>query len=171
MFRDSYVLCIYVTNIMNVLRIGMNMSISRIRIWLWYMLRDNTPLRNLRDMILNVTSWWLAPSNAGALGVRNTPSLPLIPGPICRKIVIPERVLFMGLIELFDFIQIANKNIMLNRIAWSRVVWSFNWLQINDCCLIKLLGIHSNNWKHLTLLTCQTELIEIELFDHLTGCK
>ena len=33
-FRDSYVLCIYVTNIMNVLRTGMNMSISRIHIWL-----------------------------------------------------------------------------------------------------------------------------------------
>ncbi len=32
----SYVLCIYVTNIMNVLRTGMNMSISRIHIWLWY---------------------------------------------------------------------------------------------------------------------------------------
>ena len=30
-FRDSYVLCIYV---MNVLRTGMNMSISYIRIWL-----------------------------------------------------------------------------------------------------------------------------------------
>ena len=36
-FRDSYVLCIYIyTNIMNVLRTGMNMSISRLRIWLWY---------------------------------------------------------------------------------------------------------------------------------------
>ena len=35
-FRDSYVLCIYVTNIMNVLRTGMNMSISRIHIWLLY---------------------------------------------------------------------------------------------------------------------------------------
>ena len=31
-FRDSYVLCIYVTNIMNVLCTGMNMSISRISV-------------------------------------------------------------------------------------------------------------------------------------------
>ena len=38
-FRDSYVLCIYVTNIMNVLRTGMNMPISRIYIWLWYIAR------------------------------------------------------------------------------------------------------------------------------------
>ncbi len=33
MFRDSYVVCIYIyTNIMNVLRTGMDMSISHIRI-------------------------------------------------------------------------------------------------------------------------------------------
>ena len=33
-----YVYVIY-TNIMNVLRTGMNMSISHIRIWLWYIIR------------------------------------------------------------------------------------------------------------------------------------
>ena len=37
-FQGSYVLCICVTNIMIVLRTGMNMSISRIPIWLWYTL-------------------------------------------------------------------------------------------------------------------------------------
>ena len=35
-FRDSYVLCIYVINIMNVLCTGMDMSILRSRVWLWY---------------------------------------------------------------------------------------------------------------------------------------
>ena len=28
--------------------------------------------------------------------------------------------------------------------------------------------IHSNTWNHLTLLTCKTELFEIELFLYLT---
>ena len=31
--------------------------------------------------------------------------------------------------------------------------------------------ILSNAWNHLTLLTCKIELLEIELFGHLTVCK
>ena len=51
-FWDSYVLCIYVMNIMNVLRTGMNMSISRIHIWLWY-------TKMLRFSILVTAPWKL----------------------------------------------------------------------------------------------------------------
>ena len=49
-FRDSYVLCIYVMNIMNVLHTGMNMSISRIRIWLWYICGGNNLESNTRKL-------------------------------------------------------------------------------------------------------------------------
>ena len=34
------------------------------------------------------------------LGMQNTPSLPLLPGPLWPKVVAPERVLSMGQREL-----------------------------------------------------------------------
>ena len=35
-------------------------------------------------------------------GMRSTPSLPLLPGPLWREGVAPERVLSMGQIELYE---------------------------------------------------------------------
>ena len=35
-------------------------------------------------------------------GVRSTPSLLLLPGPLCPGVVAPDRVLSMAQIELFD---------------------------------------------------------------------
>ena len=35
-------------------------------------------------------------------GMWNTPSLPLLPGPLLSRVVAPDRVLSMGQIELFD---------------------------------------------------------------------
>ena len=61
-------------------------------------------------------------------GMWSTPSLPLIPGPSRSGVVVPDRILSMGQIE----------------------VWHLNWEQTNDLGLI--------------------ELLEIELFDHLTVC-
>ena len=34
--------------------------------------------------------------------IRNTPSLPSLPGPVLPEMVAPDRVLFWGQIELFD---------------------------------------------------------------------
>ena len=79
----------------------------------------------------------------------NTFSLLLLPGPLWPRVVSPDRVLSMGEIELFDYL---------------------NWVQTNDWCLIELLVIHSNTWNHLTLLT-YAKLLEIELFAHLTVCE
>ena len=35
-------------------------------------------------------------------GMQSTPSLPLLPVPLWLQVVAPDRVLFMGQIELFD---------------------------------------------------------------------
>ena len=35
-------------------------------------------------------------------GMQSTPSLPVLPGPLCSGVVAPGRVLSMGQIELFD---------------------------------------------------------------------
>ena len=36
---------------------------------------------------------------------------------------------------------------------------------------MELLVIHSNTWNHSSLLTCKSELVEIEVFDHLIVYK
>ena len=58
-------------------------------------------------------------------GIRGTPSLPLLPGPLWPGVVAPDRILSMAQIS--------------------------NWVSKNDIC--------------------QIELLEIELFDHLTVCR
>ena len=37
-------------------------------------------------------------------GMRNTPSLPLLPGPLWPRVVAPDRVLSMGYIELTAYL-------------------------------------------------------------------
>ena len=34
-------------------------------------------------------------------GMQSTPSLPSLPGPLRPRVIVPDRVLSMGLIELF----------------------------------------------------------------------
>ena len=48
------------------------------------------------------------------LELWSTPSLPLLPGPLWTGLVAPDRVLFMGQIELFDHSNCVQANDMLN---------------------------------------------------------
>ena len=48
-------------------------------------------------------------------GMRSTPSLPLLPGPLWPWVVTPDRVLSIGQIEL-------NCVLVLNWIAWNKIV-------------------------------------------------
>ena len=48
-------------------------------------------------------------------GIQRTPSLPSLPGPFWPGVVAPDRVLYMGQIEI-------NCILMLNWIAWNRTV-------------------------------------------------
>ena len=52
-------------------------------------------------------------------GMRNTPSLLLLLGPLWPGVIAPDRVLSMGQIEL-------NYVLMLNLITWNRTVLTFN---------------------------------------------
>ena len=58
-FRDSYVLCIYVMNIMNVLRTRINLSIPCIRIWLWYIGTNDFAVNLITRFLLGVKYEWL----------------------------------------------------------------------------------------------------------------
>ena len=60
-------------------------------------------------------------------GIRNTPSLPLLPGPLWPGVVAPDRVLSV-----------------LNR-----TVWHLKWMQTNDLYSIKWLEIEL--FDHLTV--------------------
>ena len=43
-----------------------------------------------------------APVMLDLLGMQSTPLLPLFSGPLCPRVVVPDRVLSIGQIELFD---------------------------------------------------------------------
>ena len=43
----------------------------------------------------------------------STPSLPLLPGPLWSEVVAPDRVLSMGQIELFDYLNYVLTNDLL----------------------------------------------------------
>ena len=57
------------------------------------------------------------------LGMRSTPSLPLLPGLLKPREVAPDRVLSIGQIELFLH---SSYELMLNWIVWNRTVFIFN---------------------------------------------
>ena len=42
---------------------------------------------------------------------------------------------------------------MIDWIVSNKTVWSFECVWTNEWCLIELLVIYSNTWKHLTLVT------------------
>ena len=50
--------------------------------------------------------------------MQNSPSLPLLPGSLWSRVVAPDRALSMGQIEL-------NCTLMINWIAWNRIVLTF----------------------------------------------
>ena len=108
---------------------------------------SNTPT-NVLDMILNK-----APEIQELWKMQSSPSLPSLPGPLWPGVVVPEKVLSMGQIEILTLKLNANKWLMLNWIVINRTVWSFNCVLTNDWFLIELLVIHSNTWNLLTLLT------------------
>ena len=56
-----------------------------------------------------------APVMLELFGMRSTPSLPSLPGPLWPGVVAPNRVIYMGQIEL-------TRVLMLNWIAWNRTV-------------------------------------------------
>ena len=62
----------------------------------------------------------------------STPSLPLLPGPLWPEVVVSDRVLSMGQIEL-------NCILMLNWIVWNRTVLTFN-------CINKIYTYTKLNW-------------------------
>ena len=44
------------------------------------------------------------PVMLGLWGIRSTPSLPLLPGPLCPGVVVPDRAQFIGWIELTAYL-------------------------------------------------------------------
>ena len=62
--------------------------------------------------------------------MRSTPSLPSLQGPLCPRVVAPDRALFIGQIEL-------NCVLMLNWIVWNRTVLR-NWIAWNRNVFDKL---------------------------------
>ena len=93
----------------------------------------------------------------GLWGMRSTPSLPLLPGPLWPWMVTLDRALSMGWIEL-------NCILMQNWILWIRTVW-LNWIAwkkkcfwLSNCVLIfklhtyaKLNCLKWNCFWHLTV--------------------
>ena len=63
----------------------------------------------LNNLIMNLQLW----------GMQSTPSLPSMLGPLLPEVVVPDRVPSMGQIEI-------NFVLMLTRIIWNRIVFTFN---------------------------------------------
>ena len=96
--------------------------------------------------------------------MQSTLSLPSLPVPLWLGVLAPDRVLSMGQIEL-------NSVLMLNWIAWNRIILTFNQhtYAILNCSKQKFLHLNyvfMLNWIVLneTVCVCETELFEIELF-------
>ena len=104
-------------------------------------------------------------------GMRNTPSLPSLSGPLWLGVVSPDRVLSMGQIEL-------NCVLMLNWIAWNRNVLIFklrtyaklNCLKWNCFCMLNWIVWNRSFWlcnctyaklNCLKLCLYQSELYEL----------
>ena len=60
-------------------------------------------------------------------GMQSISSLPLFPCVHCPGVIVPDRVLSMGQIELFDHLTVCK------------------------LCLIELLGMHCNTWTYLAV--------------------
>ena len=59
-------------------------------------------------------------------GIWSTPSFPSLPGPLCPRVVVPDRVISMDKIEVYFVL-------LLNWIVWNRTVYmSKNGFGIND---------------------------------------
>ena len=77
--------------------------------------------------------------------IQSTSSLPLLPGPLWPGMVVPDRVLFMGQIELECVL-------MLNWIGWDETVLTFK-LYLNQTELFEIeLFWHLTECKQKTIL-------------------
>ena len=80
-------------------------------------------------------------------GMQNTPSLPLIPGPLRLRVVAPDRVLLMGHIKL-------NGVLRLNWNTWNRTVFDIETAHLKWNCSCMLNWIVWNR----TVFDIETEL-------------
>ena len=85
-------------------------------------------------------------------GMQSTPSLPLLPGPLCPDIVAPDRILSIGQIELFDYL---NKWPMLNFLLVGRMNQNMN-LKEKWVYEEKFIS-YKNGYKSYIILYMQTE--------------
>ena len=98
MFPDSYVLCIYVMNILCTFHVAIS--------WVWYMTTeaekyaDCTFVTSVLGMILNCI-WWRG-FGLGAIRMWRTPSLPFVSGPLWSGVMVPVRVQSISQIELLS---------------------------------------------------------------------
>ena len=74
-------------------------------------------------------------------GIQSTPLLPSLPGPLCRGMVAPCKVLPMDQIEL-------NCGIMLNWIVWNRTVYTYKTGLVSNN--LQWLMCHQTKWKTQT---------------------
>ena len=65
-------------------------------------------------------------------GMPNTPSLPLLPGPLWLEVVAPDRVLSISQIE-------PKCELMLNWIVWNRTVLTFNCAWTKSTFILNLI--------------------------------
>ena len=105
-------------------------------------------------------------------GMRSNLSLPSLPGPLCLRVVAPDRVLSMSQIELNCVIMLNwivwNRTVfdifMLNWIAWNRTVsametvFMLSWIVWNRTVFYIQLCVNKKLYLHWT------KLFEIELF-------
>ena len=86
-------------------------------------------------------------------GMRSTPSLPSLPGPLWPGVVAPDRVLSMSQID--QTVYLCSTEFFERGLFWHlNCVLMLNWIVWNG-----------------TVFVFETELFEIELFWHLTVCK
>ena len=129
------------TNIMNVLRTGMNISISHICIWLCFSKTSphrkeypgDDPKQPDGEIPIMLELWWM----------RSTLSLPLLTGSLWHRVVVTDRVLSMGQIEL-------NCVLRLNWITRNRTVWRLNCvLMLNRIVLNRTVFVCWTVWNRI----------------------
>ena len=101
--------------------------IHRLHLW---RVGDKTPSISVLDITLNNLCW--GSSDAGVLGIRSTPSLPSLPGPLWPGVVM---VLSMSQIKLISVL-------IITWIVWSRSFWHLN-------CILMLNWIVWNRTNYM----------------------
>ena len=92
----------------------------------WFQLRSKVPAKNTVPFWIHCiqkSKYIYEDMNGGLENAESTPSLPSLPAPLWLGVVAPDRVLFMGQIEL-------NCKLLLNWIAWNRIVLTSKLFEI-----------------------------------------